>query len=64
MWCIRLVWHLISFGDNTFIVELLYIEYFFDVSHVWHLCLVLGRGRTFVKPTGHVRFSVEFLRLF
>ena len=24
----------------------------------------LGRGRTSVKPTGHARFSVEFIRLF
>ena len=48
MWRIRLVWHLISFlGDDTFIVELSYIlSIFFDVSHVWHLCLVLGRDQT------------------
>ena len=43
---IRLVWHLVSsLGDDTSIVELSYIlSIFFDVSHVWHLCLVLGRG--------------------
>ena len=47
-----LIWRVITIVDELYIV--------FDfVSHMWHVCQVLGRCRMSVKPTGHARFSVE-----
>ena len=51
------------FGDTTIVVEMLYILYFLFESCMASLPS-LGCGRTYVKPTGHARFSVELFAYF